>query len=290
MLNLKRKKLKYQKGQSLVEHLILWPALVFVVLFALQLGQLYTAKATVNAASLRAAREGALRYGDISHMNRIFVEGLAPLYLRKDPNAINYTKAVGKSYTENFVTPNGKRLLGSGILIEVISPNQQIFNAFSENQYTLPADCEKKTTTSRHNHWPKTSCREPSRPTRQIPNDNLNVRNPSTKRVSVSGQNVDMNIQDANLLKIRAHYCVPLTIPVMRSAFYHTTVNLRQMWNRDWYSFFQTTAASRHPAYRTCIVRTQKDAVARSLSRTSRKYYIPVSADAVVRMQTPYRN
>ncbi len=284
------KQLRHQKGQSLVEHLILWPALVFVVMFALQLGQLYTAKATVNTASLRAAREGALRHGDVLHMNRIFVEGLAPLYLRKDPNAINYGIAVGKSYAKNFVTANGTRLWGSGILIEVISPNQDIFNTFAANQYTLPTGCEASRTTRRNNPWERTSCRESSRPTRQIPNDNLNVRSAATRQVTVNGQSVHMNIQDANLLKIRAHYCVPLTIPFMRAAFYHTATNLRQMWNRDWYTFFQTTEASRHPAYRTCIARTQRNSVSNNLGLTSRKYFIPVSADAVVRMQTPYRN
>lgn len=290
MLSLKKGQMKGQKGQSLVEHLILWPALVFVVMFALQLGQLYTAKATVNTASFRAAREGALHHGSVLQMNRIFVESLPPLYLRGNPNGRNYMNAMVKSYMENGVATNGRRLWGSGILIEIVSPNQNIFDTFSSDQHTLPSGCETSLISRRNSPWNKTSCRELPRPTRQIPNDNLNVRNTATRQVTVDGKNLEINIQDANLLKIRAHYCVPLTIPIMRAAFYHTATNLRKMWNRSWYTFFQTTEASRHPAYRTCIARTQRNAASNNLGLSSRKYYIPVSSDSVVRMQTPYRN
>ena len=281
---------KRQLGQTMVEHLILWPLIFFISMFSIQLGFFYRDKAVVNSAAMRAAQEGAVRHASVDEMNKKFVEALTPLYLRRQPNAVNYAAALLRAYRDNLVSPtSGRAGRLSGILIERVTPNQSVFNQFASNQYTLPTGCEDNPRSSRRN-WPRSRCREARRPTRQIPNDNLNVRSSATRRVNVDGQAVDMNLQDANLLKIRAHYCARMDIPLAAPLLYYITRTFTRVRDRNWYTYFSSSREARqHPAYRRCLQKTAANLALYRNGRATRKYYIPVSADAVVRMQSAAR-
>lgn len=271
-----------QRGQAIVEHIILWPTLILLVLGTLQMALLYRDKATFNDATFRAAREGALNHANIHAMNKKLVEGLVPSY-QKRANGSAYTAALTQAYSDNAIDPLTGALVGivAGIDIEVISPNRSIFNAFSKEMYELEDGCENLIeTVSRGND--RTRCRERGEKLfKQIPNDNLHIRSDDTVNVVVGGENIPMNIQDANLLKIRAHWCAPLTIPFGRFALYQ--------WNRTWQWVYENTGGNTHPHWRACQAKTQENAALSASGSEPRIMYIPVSSDSVIRMQSPVR-
>jgi Pretoxin HINT domain/TadE-like protein/Restriction endonuclease fold toxin 5 len=69
-----------QRGAAIVEAVIALPVLLVVVLAAIQFGLIYQAKATLNHASLQAARAGAVNGADPDAIRRGLASGLTPLY------------------------------------------------------------------------------------------------------------------------------------------------------------------------------------------------------------------
>lgn len=279
---------RYQHGQGLVEHIILWPALVILVLGTIQLTLLYRDKATLNDAVFRAAREGSLNNASVNAMNRAMVQGLIPLYLRQNPGVANYVRAEASAFLDNQIVPSSGRRIGNGPLrVEVITPTQAVFNSFATTMYELQSGCERNIRRVNRNN-DRTQCREQRY--RQIPNDNLNIR-PSTQRnINMGGTTVRMNIQDANLLKIRGHWCSALTVPLMGAGFYHTWRRFSMWWNQNFWTFYNSkTTVRNHPHWNACVLKTTRNAVLNNRGLTSRKYYIPISSSAVVRMQSPVR-
>lgn len=269
-----------QRGQALVEHIILWPSLVLLTLGTLQMAFLYRDRATFNDAVFRAAREGSLQNAFEAPMNQKLVESLVPLYLRRDPGIASYAGAFARAYTDNAVNPlNGRKLRAlSGIDLEIVSPNRDVFDRFARNMYTLENGCEQDVQrVSRGND--RTRCREVQ--FRQIPNDNLNIREDATESVTIAGESVELNIQDANLLKIRGHWCAPLVVPFGRDAFYWA--------RRTWHALYSDSGGRSHDHWRACQNRTRVNAIAASSGLAWRTLYIPVTSDSIVRMQSPVR-
>lgn len=69
-----------QRGAAIVEAVIALPILLVVILGAIQFGLIYEAKATLNHASLQAARAGAVSNAEPGAIRRGLARGLAPLY------------------------------------------------------------------------------------------------------------------------------------------------------------------------------------------------------------------
>jgi RHS repeat-associated protein len=69
-----------QQGAAIVEAVIALPILLAVILCAIQFGLVYEAKATLNHASLQAARAGAVANARPDEIRRGLARGLAPLY------------------------------------------------------------------------------------------------------------------------------------------------------------------------------------------------------------------
>jgi hypothetical protein len=274
--------IRRQRGQAIVEHIILWPTLVLLTLGTLQMALLYRDKITFNDATFRAAREGALNHANINVMNKKLVEGLVPLY-QKRANGSAYATALTLAYTDNAINPLTGGLVGvvAGVNVEVISPNRSIFNAFKKPMYELESGCEQLIeTVSQGNN--RTRCRDRGeRLFTQIPNDNLHFRSDDTLNVVVSGESIPMNIQDANLLKIRAHWCAPLTIPFGRFALYQ--------WTRTWQWVYENTGGNTHPHWPACRAKTQANALLSAAGSAPRTMFIPVSSDYMIRMQSPVR-
>jgi hypothetical protein len=288
---------KKQRGQALVEHIYLWPVLVFLVLGILQFSLFYRDKAIVNDATFRAAREGSLNHAFVSPMINTFVESLAPLYMSgRDATFSNYLRAVGEGYAKNLVDPTGT-LVGSsisGVRIEVLSPNVSVLNAFGKETYALEDNCESKPAKrgSGLNSRIRTSgCKEVSY--FQIPNDNLNIRELNTQSVqSFDGTSVNMNLQDANLLKIRGHWCAPLEVPLVGGIVYliNSASTGANSWNQSWIDFYiQKPEARDHVMASTCTARNTISSILSKSGFSWGAYFIPITSDAVVRMQSPIR-
>lgn len=71
---------KRHRGTAIVETVIALPILLAVILGAIQFALIYQAKATLNHASLQAARAGAVSNADPEAIRRGLARGLAPLY------------------------------------------------------------------------------------------------------------------------------------------------------------------------------------------------------------------
>jgi hypothetical protein len=104
-----------------------------------------------------------------------------------------------------------------------------------------------------------------------IPNDNLMYRDPT---VLYGG----MNVQDANLLKVRVTYCVRLVVPLV---------------NRMIYAFGLSSTSPTDNSYDPKLLDAQGIAMAAGASGlcvgdTTYPYRLAVSSEAVVRMQSPF--
>lgn len=89
-------------------------------------------------------------------------------------------------------------------------------------------------------------------------------------RLSSAGQTVDINLQDANLLKIRSHWCSGLEVPFVNRMIYGVVTSL----------FSQPGPHARACQFKTNLL---------SAGGVTRAYYVPISSDSIVRMQSPVR-
>lgn len=155
-------------GQSLPEFLIVVPVFLFLLLLIFQLVLIYRAKTTLDYAALEAARTGAVTGARVNEMNKGLARGLTPLYA---------TESGVSGLAEAYAKARADLLINSRI--SIISPSQQAWDDFAEQQYNGQ---------------------------RALPSDNLAFRD---RGIKASG----VNVQDANILKIRVQYDYPLIVP-----------------------------------------------------------------------------
>ena len=176
-----------QRGQSAVEFLIIYPALIFMLFGIIQWSLIYQARATLNHAALLAARAGAVHHGQRSEMKKALAAGLTPLFA-SEPSAAGYVAARAKAFTEISVAN-----LAS---FEIVNPTPQAFADFGR---------------------PRLDAAGPAGD-RELPNDTLTYRNPAAGAAS------GISVQDANLLHVRVSYCYRLIVPVV-GRMIHTVSN-----------------------------------------------------------------
>jgi len=117
----------------------------------------------------------------------------------------------------------------------------------------------------------------------EIPNDNLMYRDPTVLKGG-------MNVQDANLLKVRVTYCVRLVVPIVKNMIFSFAVAPPSAAAAidSTYSGGSISAAD--------LLKTPAPGTSSSLcydndATTNPVFYrIPVTAEAVVRMQTPFKD
>ena len=119
----------------------------------------------------------------------------------------------------------------------------------------------------------------------EIPNDNLMYR-----PITPSG---DMNVQDANLLKVRVTYCVRLVVPIINRMIYGFVVNPpatpakidSATYNGSHIAAPELlkVAPATGSASGLCVV-------AAKAADPNYTYRIPVTSEAVVRMQSPFQD
>lgn len=108
-----------------------------------------------------------------------------------------------------------------------------------------------------------------------IPNDNLMYRDTGVKS--------SMSVQDANLLKVRVAYCFRMVVPVINRIIYNLAVNPPGSAQPDGTSptdMLATTEAARNGGTDWAECRNTPD----------NEFRLPIEAEAVVRMQTPFRD
>ena len=122
-----------QRGQSLLEFCIVVPAFIFMLLGIFQFMLIYRAKATLDYASLEAARAGAVHQAELGEIRQGLVRGLTPLYV-DSPGLAGV--AEGRLKAEADV-----RLYSD---IDIVSPTRAAWNEFAEVQWNgkraLPND------------------------------------------------------------------------------------------------------------------------------------------------------
>jgi len=231
-------------GASTVEFIIIG-VLFFALLGGLfEMAYVFRTKITLNRVAMEAARAGALNNALLSKMNDAVERGMTPLYMSGDPSMTGLTTALVKAKAVGTELATFKRL------VKVISPTHEIFEKFKTQQIVstnLYSGASKM-------QW-------------VIPNDNLGVRTRSLQTVTLNGGSAQINLQDANLLKIQVWWCHVLIVPGLDKVIHEIASG-------------SILGSSREQL--AC------DAVATTLGLAgASRYAIPVSAHAVIRMQSP---
>ncbi|NBY68825.1 MAG: hypothetical protein EBQ58_08380 [Betaproteobacteria bacterium] len=117
-------KLHFQRGQTMVEYLIILPVLLLLVLGVIQFALIYQAKSTLNYATFMGARQGALKNASMFSVMDGVAGGMTPLFMRTtDAAAIqDLAKARIIAAIEIFNPLTAK--------VEILSPTQEAFDEF----------------------------------------------------------------------------------------------------------------------------------------------------------------
>ncbi len=194
--------LKGNRGQSVTEFIIVMP-IFFALLFGVfEFAYVYRAKATLNTATFEAARAGALYHARTAPMRDALAKGMAPLYMKGSAvdngvvatanMSVAYVSAKALAVAIDNVPLNVKS-------VSIISPTQAIFDQFKVKRMVK---LQHESTFAEHEF---------------IPNDSLLFRSAQGVTLNSGGQEIEMNIQDANLLKIKTTWCYNMKVPLLKN-------------------------------------------------------------------------
>ncbi|RBP51374.1 TadE/TadG family type IV pilus assembly protein [Arenicella xantha] len=233
-----------ETGATLVELIYVLP-LFFILLFGIvEMSYVYRSKATLNNATFEAARLGSLKNADRGEMRQALANGMMPLFVDGDKSVAG----LGRAYVEAraFEASLNVAAIGDLDTVEIISPNLRVFQSFKRR---IPVLDERRQRVSYVD---------------AIPNDNLQFRETRTRRIRIGSQNLDINIQDANLLKIKTLWCHRLKVPGLRDLAYRTILR----------GFFGLGSSAEQ---RSC----------NALGAATGSVYVAITAHSIVRMQSP---
>lgn len=227
-----------QRGAGAVEFVVVF--LLFMALLAglFEMTRVFRSKHTLNAATFSAARAGALNGARLQPMNLELANDMAPLF---HAGASSAGLAAAITRARAFAVA----LAAAGGGVDIVSPTQAVFDDLKKTQYfPVPGtdDLVRREV---------------------IPNDNLRWR---PRRVADTPAG-DINLQDANLLKIRSLWCHRLVVSGLDRAVFFI-LNLP-------------------------IFATERQGVCSALTAVAgneavpQGFYIAIAADAIIRMQTP---
>jgi len=233
--------MKKCQGQSLVQFIIIMPVFFALLFGVFEMTYAYRAKATLNTATFEAVRAGALNHADTAVMKSVLANGMIAQYVKGDKSII---KGLGKAYLTSLAYEKAMSLKQS--TVSIVAPTKEVFDKFKVNRMIQLSDQPKEKL-----QW-------------IMPNDNLNFRSTNPQDITVDGKKQQINIQDANLLKIKTYWCYELKVPLLRDLIYQI-IKGGALWG----------AAS--PEQKVCNIG--------SLFGGGR--FMAISAHAVVRMQSP---
>ncbi|MFV2058903.1 MAG: TadE family protein [Thiohalomonadales bacterium] len=170
-----------QAGASITELLVVMLAMAPLVLGAIQMAMFYHAKSIINYATFEAARAGAVAGANIGPMKSAFERNILPLY-GSGVTVTSIMKARAKAKADAWAPTIPTKSFGAGGKIQILSPTKEAFRDFGMriNGGAL-----------------------------FIPNDHLRYR------ATATGGTSKVNVQDANLLKIKVTYGYKMIVPVI---------------------------------------------------------------------------
>ena len=168
--------MKKQRGQSMVEFAVVFIPMMFLILAAIQFVLIYQAKTTLNYATFEAARAGSLGKASRKAVDNGFTRGFAPYFAR-----FPTTRDKGN---------DGYKELSTRVTSARDIVRKEIDDGFVKIKLLNPTTQMFQAFSTNNN---------------TIPNDHLSFRR------LVNG----INLQEANLLKIRVTYCMKLIVPMV---------------------------------------------------------------------------
>jgi Flp pilus assembly protein TadG len=229
-----------QRGQTAAEF-----TFVGVLFFALlggliEMTYVFRAKSVLNMATFDAARSGAMHNALVAPMETTLQNDMAALYMQTDASQAGLAAAIARTQA----LYNSMKTLSAGLPITpltIISPTLDVYNKFSQPQMIRLAD---QSTESLVN---------------VMPNDNLQWRARTVSTTIANGSTATINLQDANLLKIRVYWCQHLIVPAL-DYIVHGIANINPS-----------------PQQEMC----------NALGNSDLNYYLAIESDAVIQMQSP---
>jgi hypothetical protein len=167
----------------MVEYLIVLPVLLMLVLGAVQFALLYQVKSTLNYAAFMGARQGSIKNATTSSVRQGLASGISPLFtFSPDAKALLRGRSIGLVEGFNPLT----------MKVEILSPTPEAIDDFGGEDYDDKVWRQKT----------------------MINNDNL------TYRPTTLGATSQVSIQDANILKIRVTYCAKMVVPLANATIW----------------------------------------------------------------------
>jgi Flp pilus assembly protein TadG len=232
---------RQQRGQAATEFIIIGTLFLGMLGGLIEMTYVARAKILLNYATFDAARSGAVNNASVAQMAITLQQDMAPLYMQTNRTQAALLAATNQAKSVyNTMAAAGNATLKPLI---IISPTQDIFNRFSELQDVHLAGQTTEAVQT------------------VLPNDNLQWRDRTTQNVTVGGTSVAINVQDANLLKIKAYWCQHLVVPGLE-VLVHSIITSTD---------FET------PAQLMC----------EAVGAQQNDFYIAIESDAVMPMQSP---
>lgn len=237
-----RRQTRRQRGQAMVEYIYVFPILILLVMGAIQFGFIYQTKLTLNYATFNATRQGALNHGAMVSIIDGLTSGMMPLFAHSSSTGGARNLALLKNAWKDANAQISDAKLTK---ISIVNPTSAALSAYQGQSETG----------------------------NEIPNDNLMYR-----PTDIAGGGMD--IQDANLLKVRVTYCYRMTVPIINKLIYTLVVDPPPTPTPG------TTGAD--------MLEAQGEGGTTKNSRCADindgEYRIPITSEAVVRMQSTFKN
>ena len=248
---------KVTQGQTITEFVIIMPLFLAFLAGIFEYTYLYRAKTTLNTATFEAVRAGALNHARLAPMETTLANSMMPLYVKGDSSLPGLAKA--KLLLEKELVA----IRSVAQPVTVVSPTREIFEKLkAERQLRMNYGAK-----DRHGNFHEQKIKV-------IPNDNLSFRN--TKAVTVNkkrsdGKKIKINVQEANLLKIKTFWCYELKVPALK--------NIIRSLAEGYWGF-----ASASKEQKAC---SAIDKVSDTLGLTKNRKSIAIAAHSIIRMQSP---
>jgi hypothetical protein len=225
------------RGAGTIEFVVIFLLFAGLFLGLFEMTRIYRAKHVLNTATFAAARSGSLHHARLDAMNAELANGMTPVLMGSGRSVESLALARQRA---------AALLARPGIGVQIVSPTRQTYEHFQRAQWTRFED-------QAADAWQ-----------RGMPNDNLRQRPRETWSAADGSGPSQINLQDANLLKIRSVWCHRLATPVLDRVIFDIATA----------SPFITERQS------ACMLLSSIP------GQDVPGFYVAISADAIVRMQS----
>lgn len=237
-----------ESGQGSVEFIVVFTLFALLITGLFEMTRVFRTKHTLNHATFKAARIGAVNHALIEPMESELANNMSELFIRGERSLEGLAAATARARAF------GEVVSGFGGGIKIISPTRRVFNQLSINQRIRRTDTEEFDVVA------------------VIPNDNLRWR---PRRVASLAGGGSINLQDANLLKVRSVWCHRLIVPVLDRVVFKIVHD-------------PLLGGGKSDAQRVCkALSDDPDKYSDGDDPEVYKFFIAITSDATIRMQSP---